>query len=119
MQTLINEGNNNLFEKLKTILDTKIDTITTSMNQNIEATNENTKKSFALKEQVASLEETNSLQSSQLEEIRSAQHEAEKHFIKRIQELESSLSQQSSLINSQKLEIATTNSTLTETIKDF
>ena len=93
--------------------------ITTSMNQNIEATNKNTKKIFALKEQVASLEETSSLQSSQLEEIRTSQQESEKNFKKRIEELESSLSQQSSLINSQKLEIATTNSTLTETIKDI
>ena len=37
----------------------------------------------------------------------------------RIHKLESSLSKQTSLVNSQKLEIFTTNSTLTEAINEF
>ena len=39
--------------------------------------------------------------------------------MERIQELESSLSKQTCLVNAQKLEISTTNSTLTEAIKEF
>ena len=55
MRTLIKEGNNSLFERLKTILDTRMDKITNSVNLNIEATNENTRNIFPLEEQVAAL----------------------------------------------------------------
>ena len=62
--------------------------ISRSVNSNIEATNENTRKIFSLEGQVASLEEANSLQSNQLEEMRVAKEESEEKFRKKIEELE-------------------------------
>ena len=69
MRSLINEGNNSLFDRLSNVLDQKIDTLTNSINQITNATNENTKKIHALEEQVATLEATNSLQSDQMEAL--------------------------------------------------
>ena len=51
--------------------------------------------------------------------MKNSHHRTEEHLSKKIQELETSLANQTSLVNTQKTDITTINSTLTEAIRDI
>ena len=63
--------------------------------------------------------EENVLQSSQIEEMKSSYTESEKQLRKKIEKLKTNQKEQSSLLQAQKQEIHSTNSTLTKTIKEI
>ena len=112
------EDNENLKTSFEDILSTKIAQMTSLVQSNTSRISENETQISSLQAQLSNLQEANSLQSSQLEEIQISHRRTENSLTNRINELEASLATQTSLIESQGQYMATTNSTLTETIKD-
>ena len=112
------EDNQNLKSSFEDILSTKIAQITTLVQSNTSKISENETQISSLQEQLSNLQEANTLQSNQLEEIKISHRRTEDSLTNRINELEASLATQTSLIEAQGQYLATTNSTLTETIKD-
>ena len=129
MQLLIKEGNGDLLKNfreenqrletsIKEILDSKVVKVTTLVQSNSNKVNENADEISNLKEQVFRLLEINSLQSNQLEELQHTHKKTEEHLLKRINEIEASLAIHAELTRTQNIHLNTTNSNLTETIKD-
>ena len=118
VKSSVRVDNENLKASFEEILSTKIAQLSTQVNSNTTKISQNETKISSLQTQISNLQEANSLQSNRMEELQISHRRTEDSLNLRINELETSLATQTSLLEAKSEYLATTNQTLTETIKD-